>query len=401
MKVFLFDLIAYGAHFEDAKAAKLLPYPLPGHRFDPEVGARTFEEHLEAWAEMDRLGFDGVGLNEHHTTAHSLMNSPNMMAAAGAQRTKNLKFLLLGNLLPLHNPLRIAEELAMADCLSRGRILSGFARGVPREYGVYGVPMAESRARFEEAVDIVLKAWTEDVFSYEGKFWSYKDISIWPRPYVQPHPPVWVPFTGSKETIEWAGKHDFSAVIPALKRGVLEDITGYFAKAKERHGYRLTPDQLCLFTDVYVAPDKDTALREYGDNFLYFNQTLWHHGSLGEKNAAKSSGYVASSSYDYVRPENRADIEMDRDKIRQITKSDLEARVHSGALAWGSGKEIAEQLIEKAEHAGANAWVLNLNLGALPHAMFMEQIRRFARDVLPALQAHEVKRVPAAERAVA
>ena len=401
MKVFLFDLIAYGAHFEDAKAAKLLPYPLPGHRFDPEVGARTFEEHLEAWAEMDRLGFDGVGLNEHHTTAHSLMNSPNMMAAAGAQRTKNLKFLLLGNLLPLHNPLRIAEELAMADCLSRGRILSGFARGVPREYGVYGVPMAESRARFEEAVDIILKAWTEDVFSYEGKFWSYKDISIWPRPYARPYPSVWVPFTGSKETIEWAGKHDFSAVIPALKRGVLEDITGYFAKAKARHGHHLTPDQLCLFTDVYVAPDKDTALREYGDNFLYFNQTLWHHGSLGEKNAAKSSGYVASSSYDYVRPENRADIEMDRDKIRQITKSDLEARVHSGALAWGSGKEIAEQLIEKAEHAGANAWVLNLNLGALPHAMFMEQIRRFAREVLPALQAHEVKRVPAAERAVA
>jgi Luciferase-like monooxygenase len=199
MKVFLFDLIAYGAHFEDAKAAKLLPYPLPGHRFDPEVGARTFEEHLEAWAEMDRLGFDGVGLNEHHTTAHSLMNSPNMMAAAGAQRTKNLKFLLLGNLLPLHNPLRIAEELAMADCLSRGRILSGFARGVPREYGVYGVPMAESRARFEEAVDIILKAWTEDVFSYEGKFWSYKDISIWPRPYARPYPPVWVPFMAARK----------------------------------------------------------------------------------------------------------------------------------------------------------------------------------------------------------
>ena len=102
-----------------------------------------------------------------------------------------------------------------------------------------------------------------------------------------------------------------------------------------------------------------------------------------------------------MRPENRADIELDREKIRLMTRSDLEGRVHSGALAWGSGKEIAEQLIEKAEHAGANAWVLNLNLGAMPHAMFMEQIRRFARDVLPALQAREVKRVPAAERAVA
>ena len=121
---------------------------------------------------------------------------------------------MLGNLLPLHNPLRIAEELAMADCMSRGRILSGFARGVPREYNVYDVSMAESRARFEEAVDIILKAWTEPKFSYDGKYWSYKDIAIWPRPYQQPHPPVWVPFTGSKETIEWAGKHNFSAVMP-------------------------------------------------------------------------------------------------------------------------------------------------------------------------------------------
>ena len=401
MKVFLFDLIPYGAHFEDAKAARLLPYPLPGHRFDPEIGARTFEEHLEAWAEMDRLGFDGVGLNEHHTTAHSLMNSPNMMAAAGAQRTKKLKFLLLGNLLPLHNPLRIAEELAMADCISRGRILSGFARGVPREYNVYGVPMAESRPRFEEAVEIILKAWTQDVFSHQGRFWSYQDIAIWPRPYTRPHPPVWVPFTGSKETIEWAGKHNFNAVIPALKRGVLEDITGYFAQAKARHGHRLTPDQLCLFTDAFVAEDKAAALEEYGDYFLYFNQTLWHHGSLGEKHITKSSGYVASSSYDYVRPENRADIELDREKIRLMTRADLEARVHSGALAWGAPNEIAKHLIEKAEHAGANAVVLDLNLGALPHALFMEQIRRFGRDVLPKLNAHKVTRVPAAERAVA
>ena len=132
MKVFIFDLLAYGKHFDEFKADRYLPYPLPGEHFDPEIAARTYEEHLLAWEEMDKLGFDGVGLNEHHTTPHGLMNSPNMMAAVAAQRTKRLKFLLLGNLVPLHNPLRIAEELAMADCLSRGRILSGFARGVPR-----------------------------------------------------------------------------------------------------------------------------------------------------------------------------------------------------------------------------------------------------------------------------
>src|SRR5205085_2785411 len=213
VKVFLFDLLPYDTHFDQYKADRHLPYPLPGDHFDPEVGARTFREHIEISREIDRLGFDGVGLNEHHTTPHGLMNSPNMMAAVGAQHTKNLKFLLLGNLLPLHNPLRIAEELAMADCLSHGRILSGFARGVPREYKVYNVPMSESRARFEEALEVIRKAWTEDVFSHQGTFWKFKDIAIWPRPYQAPHPPIWIPFTGSKETIECAAAGNFGAAI--------------------------------------------------------------------------------------------------------------------------------------------------------------------------------------------
>ena len=115
------------------------------------------------------------------------MNSPNLMAASAAQRTKRIKLLIYGNLLPLHEPLRLAEELAMLDCLSNGRLISGFARGIPREYNVYNVKHSESRARFEEAYEIIRRAWTEDVFSYEGKFWSYHDVAIWPRPVQQPH----------------------------------------------------------------------------------------------------------------------------------------------------------------------------------------------------------------------
>ena len=102
-----------------------------------------------------RLGYDGVGFNEHHCSPYGLMNSPNLMASAAAQRTKKLKLLIYGNLLPLHEPLRLAEELAMLDCLSNGRLISGFARGIPREYQVHNVPLAESRARFEEAFEIV------------------------------------------------------------------------------------------------------------------------------------------------------------------------------------------------------------------------------------------------------
>src|SRR3974377_58015 len=107
------------------------------------------------------------------------MNSPNLLAASSAQRTKNLKLLIYGNLLPLHEPLRLAEELAMLDCLSNGRLISGFARGIPREYPVHNVPLAQSRARFEEAYEIIMRAWTEEVFSYTGQFWSYKDVATW------------------------------------------------------------------------------------------------------------------------------------------------------------------------------------------------------------------------------
>jgi len=131
---------------------------------------------------MDKLGFDGIGFNEHHTSPYGLMTSPNIMAAAASQRTTNMKLLIMGNLLPIHDPLRVAEELAMLDCMSDGRVISGFARGIPREYSVYNVDLAESRARFEEAWEIIKLAWTEEVFSYEGRFWSYNDVAIWPRP---------------------------------------------------------------------------------------------------------------------------------------------------------------------------------------------------------------------------
>ena len=122
MKVFLMDLLPYGKHFDEFKADRFMPYPLGGDRFDPKIAARTYAEHFEIWQEMESLGFDGVGLNEHHTTPHGLMVSPNMMAVAAARQMRKLEFLLLGNLLPLHNPLRIAEEMAMIDCISRGKI---------------------------------------------------------------------------------------------------------------------------------------------------------------------------------------------------------------------------------------------------------------------------------------
>ena len=229
MKVFVFDLLPYGEHLDHLKVANELPFPLEKKHFKPAVAAQTYAEHLAAWEEMDRLGYDGIGFNEHHTSPYGLMNSPNLLAAAAAMRTKSLKLLIYGNLLPLHEPLRMAEELSMLDCMSNGRLISGFARGIPREYNVYGVKQSESRARYEEAFEIILKAWTEEAFSYQGKFWSYKDVAMWPRPLQQPHPPVWIPITTSKESIDFAAKHGVP-ITPGLgARGLTEDIVRYYA----------------------------------------------------------------------------------------------------------------------------------------------------------------------------
>ncbi|HXO03550.1 MAG TPA: LLM class flavin-dependent oxidoreductase, partial [Stellaceae bacterium] len=306
MKVFVFDLLAYDANLDHLKGGDPeLPYPLAKQHFDADTAMRTYGEHLDAWEALDRFGYDGVGFNEHHCSPYGLMNSPNLMAASAAQRTKNLKLLIYGNLLPVHQPLRLAEELAMIDCLSKGRLISGFARGIPREYQVHNVPLAESRARFEEAYDIITRAWSEEVFSYEGQFWSYKDVALWPRPVQQPGPPIWIPVVGSQESIEFAARHN-CPITPGLgrARGLRDDIIRYYAKCLGAAGHRITPNHLSLGITAYVADSKAQALREYGPHILYFNRTLFSHGNFTETEALRQSGYSSQSSTDYVRPEN-------------------------------------------------------------------------------------------------
>ncbi|HEY8475647.1 MAG TPA: LLM class flavin-dependent oxidoreductase [Chloroflexota bacterium] len=399
MRVFVFDLLPYGEHLDHLKVDGELPWPLPKRHFKPEVAVRTYAEHLEAWEELDRLGFDGVGFNEHHTSPYGLMNSPNLMAASVAQRTRRLQLLIYSNLLPLHNPLRLAEELAMLDCLSNGRIIAGVARGIPREYKVYNIPLAESRARFEEAWEILRGLWTEEVFSYEGRFWTFRDVAIWPRPVQQPHPRVWVPVTSSKETIEWAARNNIPITpgfgIGGTRRGVQEDVIRYYARQLRAHGHQITPDHLIISMDVYLADSKEQAVREAGPYALYFYQTLFSHGNITETALQAREGYVSSNAHDYLRPENRAAASGERERYRGMTLERLREQVEE--MPWGTADEVRQRIIAEAERAGANTVLVSLNRGAMPHEMFMEQIRRFAREVLPALQAHQVTRVPVAD----
>jgi alkanesulfonate monooxygenase SsuD/methylene tetrahydromethanopterin reductase-like flavin-dependent oxidoreductase (luciferase family) len=388
MRIFGFDLLPYPARLDHLKRDGELPYPLPRKHFEPALAVQAYREHLDAWALMEDAGFEGIGFNEHHTSPYGLMTSPNLMAAAASQRLSRMKILIYGNLLPIHEPLRLAEELAMLDGLTGGRLISGFARGIPREYKAYNVDLAESRARFEEAWEIIKLAWQEEVFSFEGRFWSYRDVAIWPRPVQQPHPPVWVPVTTSQETLEWAARENAPitpgavATLPAR-----QDMVRYYAECLAKQGRTITPDHVVAGASVYVAESREHALTEAGPYMLYFFHTLFSHGNLANVGGQRQSGYVREEGLGWLRPENREAFLRTLQGFRQTTMEDLR---RNERLCWGSPAEVRDQLIGLGEALGSNVLLLQFNQGAMPHDMFVEQIRRFATDVLPAVQRHQV-----------
>ena len=342
---------------------------------------------------MDEIGFDGIGFNEHHGSPYGMMNSPNVIAGAASQRTKRMKLLIYGNCLPIHEPLRLAEERSMLDSLTNGRLISGFVRGIPREYLAYGVDLAESRGRFEEAWEIIKLAWSEDVFSYQGKYWSYNDVSIWPRPVQKPHPPVWLPVSVSKQTIEWAAKENIPITPGSINNTlpVRKDMISYYAQCLQQNGHSITPDHIAVGASVYLADSRQQAVREAGPYMLYFVHTLFSHGNVSNVERQKESGYRNEADYDYIRPENRDGFFKATQGFCSLTIEDLE---QSERVCWGTPDEVTQSLIDVADELGVGTFLLNFNQGAMPQEMFMRNLERFGREVLPALQAHDVRAVP-------
>ena len=168
MQVFVFDWTAYAENVDKFRVDGELPRLVKEH-FEPDAAVNTYRDHIKSWIELEKYGFDGVAINEHHCTPFGLGNSPNLMAAALSQLTEKIKILIYANLLPIHEPLRLAEELAMLDCMTNGRLIAGVGRGAPREYKIFNVPMSESRSRFNEGYEVMHRAWTQDSFSFEGE----------------------------------------------------------------------------------------------------------------------------------------------------------------------------------------------------------------------------------------
>ncbi len=236
-------------------------WPLPPGLYEPEVGGQVFQSVLERLAYVEELGFDWVSVSEHHYSARILSPSPIVMAAHLAAHLPNLKIAVLGPIVPLNNPVRVAEELAMLDNLTQGRLVVGLLRGTTNEYLVYGVQPEEARERTSEGMELVLQAWTEPYpFGWEGRHYQYRTVSVWPRPLQQPYPPTYSLGT-SRESCEFAARHHLGLGVSFGPFKAMSTVTRYYREQCALYGWEPTPEQIIYRANILLA-DSDAEAQE-------------------------------------------------------------------------------------------------------------------------------------------
>ncbi|MBL8550260.1 MAG: LLM class flavin-dependent oxidoreductase [Hyphomonadaceae bacterium] len=215
----------------------------------------------DLWPDLERRGFEGVFFSEHHFRPNGLCSSPNLFVAWLAARTTRLRLGVMGSVTPMHHPWRLAEEYSLLDQLSGGRMEFGFSSGIAVEAERVGVPRAELRARFEEALEIFQKATRQDAFSHEGRFWSFKDLRIVPRP-LQADPPCWITAT-SASSAQFAARKGYKLCTGFLPTEGVASLFDSYRNAASEAGRKASPDDLGLRRLVFIA-DTDAAAERIG-----------------------------------------------------------------------------------------------------------------------------------------
>lgn len=238
-------------------------------RFDRVKAADDYTEYHDQYRYAEEVGFDGIALNEHHANPICMGSVVNIEAAIAARITEQVRIFIIGNPVPTHgSPLRLAEELAMIDLVSKGRLVSGWVRGAGPEQFANNTNPATNREKFEEAHDFILDAWTRPgPWRYEGKHFHFRHVNPWALPYQQPVPTI-IPGVLSRETAEWAADHSYPylGLGAALKPSA--ELWNIYAARLASHGKQAGPENFGHLIQVYVDETEERA-EEIGRNFLY------------------------------------------------------------------------------------------------------------------------------------
>ena len=330
-------------------------------------------EILRQIEHADAVGFDVYSLIDHHFfQKFSISANPLAMFAAAAQRTERIRFRVALFTLPLENPMRLAGQIAEADILTRGRLECGLGRGHAWLFGPSCMPLEESRPRYDEAVEILLRAWSQEKFSYDGKFYGVKDVTVVPRPMQQPHPPL---FTGgtSDITYQMAGERGWGIFVPPLLPwAVLEKPLGIYKKACSENGHE---PNIVYIRPVYLDEDERQIRKEVEvalHNFLAFNaspvESLQEESKKAELRA-KGYGFYASGA------------------LESLTKLTYEEIVEQEIGFIGTPEKVIRQIQNLQTKGGIGELAIVSNFGGLEHWKSIKTQHLFATRVMPAFSA--------------
>lgn len=359
------------------------PYELTQHADLVADFADAMDELMHA----ARAGFDGLAVTEHSQSSYDMVPNPDLIAAALAERTRvegiETAIYPVGRSLgKSREPLRVAEEQAMLDCLSDGRLVCGFPVGLAYDASINnGVPPIEIRPRFDENLDLIKKAWTErHPFTWTGAYSRHRSVNIWPRPVQAPHPPIWITGIGNPATMESVLRNGYGfnyfAWFGAKQTG--PRVFGRFREVADGLGITLNPFQIGFTQSIAVADTDEKAERLFGAHAEYF-----FRNSLGAlpMNHLMLPGGIAKRGLEFLL-RDPSDFGL-YDRMRSITFGEL---VESGALICGSPATVRDRLLEVAQTHQIGNLLTMLQFGSMPSTLARENIDLFASSVMPALR---------------
>jgi len=353
--------------------------------FDPAKGHRMYNEFMDELECAAEAGFDGICVNEHHQNGYGLMPSPNLIASALARRTSDAALCVMGNSLALYNPpVRVAEEFAMLDCISGGRLIAGFPVGTPMDTCyAYGMNPSQLRERYHEAHDLIVKAWSEPApFAWNGRYTQLRYVNPWPRPVQKPHPPIWIPGGGSVETWQWCAELDYVyAYLSYFGYQAGQATMNGFWEEMKRLGKDRNPFRAGFLQFVGVAESRQEALDIYREPAEYFYNRCLHvdaryAGPPGYASEATIRSKVVSQ---VLAAASRA---TDREAFGPPPFEEI---VSKGYVIIGSPDEVAEQLREVALSLNVGQLMLLLQYGNMGRDLTFYNTELFAKKVKPQL----------------
>jgi alkanesulfonate monooxygenase SsuD/methylene tetrahydromethanopterin reductase-like flavin-dependent oxidoreductase (luciferase family) len=347
--------------------------------FDPEKSNAVYNTYMDLLEYADTLGFDGIGVNEHHQNGYGIMPSPNIIAAGLARRTKDAAIVVLGNSIALYNPpVRVAEEFAMLDCISGGRLVAGFPVGTSMDTNYcYGQIPSLTREKYQEAHDLIIKAWTtREPFAWNGRYNKLRHVNIWPRPIQQPHPPVHIPGGGSVETYDFCIDNTYSYSYLSFS-GYLRAqalMNGYWKRVEER-GVDKSPYRAGFAQTILVADTDEEAERLYSEHVNYFyNRCLHVYPGFADAPGYRTIKTIQTGALSqYGRPQG----------FTELTWKDL---TEQGHVIAGSPETVRQRMEELCKGLNVGNIFCLMHVGNMPADKCMYSTKLFAEKVMPKLR---------------